>query len=129
HPRGTRREDREVAPALLLELELRLHALHQLVVRDAEVRRGGRAHGVRKTRELLVAEGEELLRLRRVVPVDVDDHAASRNSRILLLNAASVCPSTATSQYCDFGRRSSRYRAAEVACDSSRPGMMSAGMS
>jgi hypothetical protein len=79
HARGARREDREVAPALLLELDLRLHALQQLLVGDAELRRRGLAHGIGEPRELLVAEGEELLRLRRVVPVNIDDHAASRN--------------------------------------------------
>jgi len=38
----------------------------------------------------------------------------------------SVCSSTGTSQYCAFGKHSSRYRAADVACEASRPGTISA---
>src|SRR5258705_155194 len=41
----------------------------------------------------------------------------------------SVWPSGSPSQYSAFGKHSSRYLAAEVACDASRPGMTSAGIS
>src|SRR5258706_1557387 len=76
HARRARREDGEVAAALFLQLELRLYALHQLLVADAELVGGGLPHRVGEPGELLVAEGEQGLRLGRVVTVDVDDHGA-----------------------------------------------------
>jgi hypothetical protein len=79
HAGGARREDRQVAAALLLQLELRLHALAQLIVRDAEIGRGGAAHGIGKPGQLLVPERQESLRLGRVVAVNVDDHEGLAN--------------------------------------------------
>jgi len=53
---------------------------------------------------------------------------ASRNSSTLRGAVRSVCSATGTSQYSARGRHSSRYLAAEVACEASRPGTTSAGV-
>ena len=74
HAAGARREDREIAAAFLLELELRLDALDQHFVADPEIGRGGLAGGIGQPSELLVAEQLERLRLGRVMAVDIDDH-------------------------------------------------------
>lgn len=56
--------------------------------------------------------------------------AVSRNSSSRVEAFSSVWPATETSQYSDRSRHSSRYLAAEIACDASRPGTTSAeGMS
>src|SRR6185295_9361993 len=60
--------------AFPLQFQLRLDALRQLFIGDAQFAGGRLAHVVRKPRELLVAEREQLLRLGGVVAVDVDDH-------------------------------------------------------
>jgi hypothetical protein len=54
---------------------------------------------------------------------------ASKNSNNLGGTVSSVWPATGTSQYSDLGRHSSKYRAAEVACEGSRPGTTRAGIS
>ncbi len=75
HAGGARREDRQVAAALPLQLQLRLDALPQRIVADAEVRRRRPAHRIGEPGQLLVAEPVQRLRLGRVVAVNVDDHA------------------------------------------------------
>ena len=100
HAGGARREDREVAAALALEPELRLHALHEVLVGDAEVGALGLPARVGDARELLVAERVERLRLGRVVAVDVDDHfvLASRKSSTRAGAFSSVWSFTGMSQ-------------------------------
>ena len=83
HAGGARREDGQVRAALLLQLELRLHALYQLLVRDAKLVGRGLAHRIGEAGELLVAEREEGLRLGRVMAVDVDDHGLSVLCKII----------------------------------------------
>jgi hypothetical protein len=74
HARGARREDGEVAAALLLQPELRLHALDEYLVADPQVARQRPARRVGQAGELLVAELLQRRRLGRVVTVNVDDH-------------------------------------------------------
>jgi hypothetical protein len=74
HAAGPRREHRQVAAALALETDLRLHAPDQHLVADAEVGGTGTARRVRQPRELLVAECVQRRRLGGVVAVDVNDH-------------------------------------------------------
>src|SRR5205085_3473266 len=76
HAGRARRKNRQVASPFALKLQLRLHALHELIVGDAELVGSGLAHRVGKSGELLVAERKQLLRLGGVVAVDVDDHRA-----------------------------------------------------
>ena len=111
HARGARREYREVAATILLQLELRRHALDQRRVADAQVGGGGLARGIRDAGELLVAEGLQRQRLGGVVTVDVDDHRAAAPSRNCMMRAGalpSACSATGTSQYSERGRHSSR---------------------
>src|SRR2546422_11596122 len=76
HPGSARREDGEIAAALLLQLHLRLDALDQLFIGNPQFIRRGFAHEVGEASELLVAEREQRLGLRGVVAVDVDDHVS-----------------------------------------------------
>jgi hypothetical protein len=66
HAGGAWREDRQVAAAVALELQLRLHALDHLLVADAELGGALRARRPRRVGqggELLVAKHLERLRL------------------------------------------------------------------
>src|SRR5207249_974858 len=121
-----------VAAARGLVLDLGLDAPHQNLVTDAQIGRGRLARRIGDRRKLPVAEVVQRLRLGGVVAVDVDDHvvvACSRNRRSLAATLSSVCPATGTSQYSARGRHSSRYLAADVACDASWPGTINAGIS
>ena len=75
HRRGPRRKDRDVRPALALQLELRLfEALPNVVVADADGAFGARAGRIGQRGDLGVAVGLQRLRRRRVMPVAVDNH-------------------------------------------------------
>ena len=90
HAGGARREDGEIAAAFLLQLELRLHALAQHGVGDAEIVRGRPPHRIGEPGELLVAEGQKRLRLGRVMAVDVDDHGRLSRAGSMLNSSGSI---------------------------------------
>ena len=74
HRGRARREDRHIGTAIVLELELRLHALTQLIVGDLD--RAGRTGNcwIFQRRNLRVAKYLELFRRGSVVTVAIDDH-------------------------------------------------------
>ena len=75
HGRGSRREDRDIAAALPLELQLGLlEALANLVVRDRERRFGPCPRRIAQCFDLRVAKLLQAFRRRGVVTVAIDDH-------------------------------------------------------
>src|SRR5712691_9561799 len=78
HAGRARREDRKTGAALALELELcAFDARAQFVIADIESGRRRLLPGVLDGGNLVLAKVMQLLRLRRVMAVAVDDHGAS----------------------------------------------------
>ena len=78
HLAGDGREQGQVAPALLLQLELSaLDGGADLVIRDLEVARLGAIGGIVDMGELLLAPGVQGLGHRREVTVAIDNHGVS----------------------------------------------------
>ena len=63
HGGGARREDRDVGAAIALELELRLHALAQLVVGDVDRALDGGTRRILQPGNLRVAKRLQLFRV------------------------------------------------------------------
>src|SRR5262249_18574760 len=77
HGRRARREDRDVASPLALQLQLRaLEARADLVVRDAHRPLGAGSRRILQLGKLRVANRLQALRRGRVMPVTINDHFA-----------------------------------------------------